>query len=115
MDNFFFGIVAVMRGGSFVLENILEYQLLWGFGLGFLVAALVHALLYGNSPRNFSDLLFKDKAIAFQKMAKAKRKKDGTYVGSYSEFKQTCSSVRVIFVMSVFIFLVIVLISIIKF
>lgn len=115
MENFFLGTQAILRGLSFFMKSVFQYPLFWGFGFGFLVSTLVHGFLVTSSPRNLPTLLFRDKAVSFQKIQAASRTEDGTYTASFSSFTKTIDIVRFIFSLSFFLFTLIILISLLKF
>ena len=115
MENFFLGTQAILQGLSFFIKSVSRYPLFWGFGFGFLISTLVHGFLITNSPRSLPTILFKDKAIGFEKIRADSRTKDGTYTSSFSAFIQTANLIRFFFTLSFFLFTLIILISILRF
>ncbi|MFC1618024.1 hypothetical protein ACFL2B_01965 [Patescibacteria group bacterium] len=115
MDNFFFGIIAAGRSLGLMVESMVQYQLVWGFAIGFIVSGLMHAFLVTERPRSIPALLFKDKAKAFEEIMDKERGEEGTYVSSYSSFKRLAGRTRLIFALSLLIFMIIILVSILSF
>ena len=66
MDNFIFGLSAVLQGTIKTLSQVMEYELFWGFILGFFTSTIVHTLLIVEKPTDIPFILFRDQAIAFE-------------------------------------------------
>ncbi len=113
MDNFIFGVGAIARGISQSLKGVSQYNLIWGFGLGFLVSTLVHGFIMSESPKDLPTVLFKDKMQSFQKISS--QSEDGTYTKSFSSFGKFVDKVKLFFGVSFFIFAIVVLIAVLKF
>ncbi|MFH0818373.1 MAG: hypothetical protein V1898_00010 [Patescibacteria group bacterium] len=115
MENFVFGVGAVSRAMSFTLKSIAQYQLLWGFGFGFFISTLVHGFLISDSPGHLSTILFQNRAESFEKINAIKRKANGTYNVSFSDFIKIVDRTRFVFSLALLVFMSTIFLALIKF
>lgn len=100
MENFFFGIQALLVGMIDVLRGITRFQLFWGFTLGFLVSTLVHAFLIANSVKELPTMVFDDKAISFEKIHA--REMNAPYIQSYTTYSKNVDKLKFVFYLAGF-------------
>ena len=105
MDNFIFGMQAVLNGTLVSVKQITQYQLFWGFSIGFLVSTIVHGFLISESPRQIPTILFQDKAVSFEKIHP--RKEDESFSSSFFLFSKTADKVKISFLLAALLFLLI--------
>ncbi len=95
MNNFFLGIKAIENNAVLMFKQLAEYQLFWGFAIGFLVATLVYGFLITDRPGQVPAVLFQDKSKSFEKFYK---RKDGkSYTKSFYDFSKKADRVKVSF------------------
>lgn len=114
MDNFIFGAQSIMTGLNSFVKSIMDYQLFWGFGFGFLISTFVHGFLTTGSARDIPSILFQDKAKSFEKVHARHRKEDGTYTRSFMDFMQLADVTKFLFSLSFFMFSLMILLSLIS-
>lgn len=108
LENFTLGILAIAKSIAIHFRILLAYPFFWGFGVGFLVAAIISSLVILENPTHIYRILYhKDPARSFKKIAK--KDKRGVYLDTFSEFQSVHVLVRFLFGASIFIFMVIVL------
>ena len=107
MDNFFFGIQAVVTGVIDLVRRITAYQLFWGFSLGFLVSTILHGFLLSDHPKFLPDMLLKDNATSFQKIFSQDSKR--TYNQSFQLYVKNVDKVKFVFALSFFLFALLIL------
>lgn len=72
-----------------------EYQLFWGFAIGFLVATMVYGFLITDHPSQVPSVLFQDKSKSFEKFYK--RQDGGHYIKSFYDFSKKADRVKIAF------------------
>lgn len=103
---------AIYSGALLTVRQIAQYQLFWGFASGFFVSTIVHGFLITENPKNIPTMLFKDKAISFQKVNK--RAEDQPFKASFFLFSKDVDKVKLTFglgALILFLLLIIVLIT----
>ncbi len=115
VENLIFGTGAIARGLSFTIKNIMQYQLFWGFALGFLISTLVHGFLVSDNPKQIPTMLFHNNTNGFLQINQSQRNPDGTYTVSFSKFIKMADKVRFLFGFAFFIFFIIILVALLKF
>lgn len=109
VDNFFFGMQAVLASVIDTLRIVSSYTMFIGFIIGFLAASVVHALLTAERASHVPSMLFRDPATSFSKVHPAAA--DGTYLNSYKDYASNVEKMKTVFYMSgvlIIIFLIIV-------
>jgi len=112
MTNFFYGIQANLYSLSITVKNATQYQLLWGFALGFFASTLVHAFLITENPAHLPVMLFNSKSQSFLKINKPNE--SGSFQVSYQKFSQTVDKVKFVFAVAVVFFLFIIFLALLK-
>ena len=111
MDNFFFGLQAVIAETIDLLRRLTAYELFWGFALGFLTATILHAFLFSLHPKYIPSILWQDQAISFQKMHKPNARH--VYKDSFEAHIVTVNKIKFVFALSgiiiAFLFLLVLL------
>ncbi|MFH1537076.1 MAG: hypothetical protein ABID45_03750 [Patescibacteria group bacterium] len=115
MENLIFGIQAISKGMSFTIKSILQYQLFWGFAIGFLVSTLVHGFLISDNYKHIPIILFRNRAHSFQKIHKKQGEKGHAFTASFDTFIKTVNKVRFVFALSFLLFMIIVLLALLRF
>jgi hypothetical protein len=113
MNNFIFGVDAVLSSLSGVLKVFIANPWFWGFSIGLLISTLVHGFILSANPKQVPIILFNSKADSFQKIHAPQ--KNGSYQVSYSEFAKIAEEVKLVFSLSLFLFLSIVLAALVIF
>jgi len=113
MNNFIFGVDAVLFSMSTIIKSLIRYPLFWGFAVGFLVSTLVHGFLISGNPKHVPVILFNENSASFQKLHK--QKKNGLYTNSYSDFLKIAERVKLVFSLAFLLFASIVLLALLKF
>lgn len=68
MDNFIHGTWALMRSLSLYLHMLTEYQVLWGFVIGFFVAVFIQIFILTENPKHLPTLLIYNAEKSFEKL-----------------------------------------------
>ncbi|MDP3970211.1 MAG: hypothetical protein Q8P90_00765 [bacterium] len=113
MENFILGIQANARELSLMLKYFARFELFWGFAIGFFVSTIAHGFIISDNPKHIPTILFSDNAVSFEKLYK--KDKEGSYLSSYSTFVKIVDKVKFIFSLSIFLFVFIVFISLIRY
>jgi hypothetical protein len=113
MNNFIFGVDAVLSNLSDILKLFTANPWFWGFSIGLLISTLTHGFILSANPKRVPVILFNSKAIGFQKLHQPQ--KNGLYKTSYSEFAKLAEEVKFVFSCSLFLFLAIVFAAVIRF
>lgn len=95
MDNFFYGLQAVIVGAIDLIRRITTYKLFWGFSLGFLTSTILHGFLLSDQPRHVVAMVLKDPATSFQKVFPADAKK--TFRHSYQAYVKRVGKMKLVF------------------
>jgi len=66
--NFIFGLVAVSKSLLLQIMELGQYQIVWGFFLGFFVATLLYVFIITENPRHVPMILFGEKQASFEKI-----------------------------------------------
>lgn len=111
--NLGYGLQNVAMNISSTVASLLRHQILWGFVLGFAVAATLFLFLSNDTPRNLPYLLGRNEMQSFNKLAH--QSFDGSFDMSYSKFKKQAAQTRVIFYAAFFALLVVVAIALLRF
>lgn len=102
MDNFFFGLQAVVSGSIDLIRRVAAHELFWGFSLGFLFSTLLHGFLLSEDPKHLPTMLLKDRAIAFQKMYPPDEK--NKYHKSFQTYVKNANRIQFTFLISGILF-----------
>ncbi len=106
MQNLIYGVKAVLGHGFSMAGQVTQYELFWGFALGFLVSTLVHGFLI-TDPKMVSTILLNDRAKSFEKLNA--RSDGGSYTASYAEFSKKADNVKFLFGLAALIVMLLVL------
>mgnify|MGYP001588506784 FL=1 len=98
MDNFFFGLQAVMVGTIDLVRRIFAYKVFWGFAFGFFVSTVFHAFLLSDNPRHIATMLLKDHASGFQKLYQPDTK--NVYHHSFRDYMKQVDKMKFTFSLS---------------
>lgn len=98
VDNFFYGLQAVLIGTVDTVRVAASYPLLIGFAVGFLTASVVHSLLNADHIAHVPSMLLRDASTSFQKVHPASA--DGTYQHSYTDYVKNVSRMKSVFYLS---------------
>ena len=98
MDNFFFGLQAVLSGAVELLRSVADYPLFWGFALGFFISTLIHGFLLTEHPSDLSSMLFHNHEKGYAKVSDAKRKH--TYPHSFEQYVQQSNQLKSVFALA---------------
>jgi len=79
----------------FMFKQVAEYQLFWGFVLGFFVATLVYGFFITDHPKQVPTILFRDKSKSFEKFYQ--RQENKPYVKSFYDFSKKADRVKIAF------------------
>lgn len=111
MLNFYYGLIAVLRGGSVSFQGVLEYEFIWGLLLGFFLATVVQAFVNTKYPQKLIPLIFSnDIAMSYSNVVTPDQQ--GVYKNmSFSHFTKMIYRLKLTFLLSVcilafFLFLV---------
>jgi hypothetical protein len=66
MDNFLYGLEAVLSNSWRSMLQLTQYQLFWGFAIGFFMSTMVHAFLATDSPKQAATMVFQKKENSYQ-------------------------------------------------
>lgn len=113
MENFIFGIQAIGRTLSLTLRSAAGLELFWGFTIGFLLTTVLIGVLTSSDPRQLSGMLAKQTADSFAETIKLD--KQGVYQRSYSRYRRLALSVKFCFGLAFFLFLLVIMVSIIRY
>ncbi|OGY85754.1 MAG: hypothetical protein A2233_02845 [Candidatus Kerfeldbacteria bacterium RIFOXYA2_FULL_38_24] len=113
MNNFILGIVAIVHGISNNVNQLVKFQLFWGFALGFFISTLVHAFLITDNPKHLPAMIFYDQSKSFEKISS--RSKNGTYEVSFKRFVVTVNKVKFVFALSFALFILIIFLALLKY
>ena len=111
MSNFILGIEADIYNLDSLIHMIIQYQLFWGFAIGFFVATLVYAFIISDHPRHVPIILMHKPADSFRKIYGLEKEGNEHH---FSFYEKMANSIRWIFSLSILIFMVIVLIAILQ-
>lgn len=113
MQNFIFGLQNIAYSIQLTLTLMLRQQLIWGFVLGFAASTLVHLIVLSDHPEQLRYMLTQTAPESFLQLTD--RQPNGTYTASYSYFRREHNRVRIIFYSTIFAFLVVVAIALLKY
>lgn len=113
VENFFLGLVAVSRGLSFSVKQLVLLPHFQGFVFGFVLATILFAFFAKSELPSLSNLFFADPAMGFQKQSR--QGKDGQYDVSYTKYKKLVVRARLALYVFIAAFFVAVIISLWKF
>lgn len=113
MDNFIYGLKAVWESGSVLLNQMIKYQVFWGFLIGFFAATMVYGFLMTEHPRQVASVLFQEKSKSFERWGK--RRDDGTFSESFYAFSQKAERIKAAFLLAVLTLILFILITIVSF
>jgi hypothetical protein len=66
MDNFLYGLEAILTNSWRSMIQLTQYQLFWGFAIGFFMSTLVHAFLATENPKQAAAMVLQKKENSFQ-------------------------------------------------
>jgi hypothetical protein len=113
MENFLFGIENIATNINSTTVALFRHPLVWGFILGFGASTLVHLFIVVDKPGVLPKMIAQKPTQSFREIAS--QNKSGVYSESYSKFRQEVNRVRIIFYSVMLAFLIIVIISLIRF
>jgi len=111
MENFRLGIEAAAYNLSSLLHTIIQYQLFWGFAIGFLVSTLVHAFLMSDHPSHVPYILTHGTDESFEKIYGQEGDKDTHH---YAIFTKMAGSIKWIFSFAILLFMTIILVALVR-
>lgn len=109
MKNFFWGLQAIVENFFFFSRQLSQYQLFWGFVVGFFVATLFYGFLITDSPKQVPAVLFHDSSSSFQKLYQ--RKEGQPYATSFYDFSKKANRVKTSFILAGLLAVLLALIS----
>lgn len=109
MENFLYGIEAIARGTWATIVTLGNYELFWGFALGFLVSTFAHMFVITDKPSHIPLMLFSDKVDGFKKISHKDAK--GTYTTSFEHFSRTVDRVQLLVGLGLLMLFVILLVA----
>jgi hypothetical protein len=92
MDNFFFGLQAIMTDLIDLFRLIAAYQLFWGFSIGFLASTILHAFITSDDAKHVPLMAFSDKAKSFEKIYS--RDPNSSYQHSYFAYSKNVDKLK---------------------
>ena len=95
-----------------ILISFLYHQLVLGFAFGFLAATGIYIILLAEEPSHIPKMIIHKPNVCFDKIATKNEK--GTYQTSYSEFQKTYNKVKILFYLTILVFLLVAGISLLK-
>ena len=98
MDNFFFGLQAVLSGMIDLLRSVADYPLFWGFALGFLISTLIHGFLLSEHPSDLTPMLFHDNVKGYATVSDENRKH--MYPHSFEQYEQRANKLKSVFALA---------------
>jgi len=113
MENFLYGLKAIFKEFGFLAQEAAQQQLFWGFGLGFLVATIIHGFLITDHPKEVPRLLFGDAAKNFERLHQ--KADSGAYQVSYHDFVKRSNRVKGIFAFSASMMLMLAIVALLIF
>ncbi|HBK34139.1 TPA: hypothetical protein DEP34_00175 [Candidatus Uhrbacteria bacterium] len=109
MKNFFWGLQAITENFLFFSKQLSQYQLFWGFAVGFFVATLFYGFLITDHPKQVPTVLFHDSSSSFQKIYQ--RKEGQAYSTSFYDFSKKANRLKTAFLLAGILAIVLTLIS----
>lgn len=113
MENFLFGIENIAYNINSTTLALLRHPLVWGFILGFSASSLIHLFVITDRPTMIPQMLRKKPKESFETIAKSDE--SNTYLISYTKYRQDVNKVRIVFYSALLAFLVVVIITLIRF
>ncbi len=96
MDNAVFAIQASERSLDLFFTSLVQYELFWGFLIGFVVASIIYGFIITENPKQMAAMLLYDKGESFEKLYH--RNPDGSYEVSYSTHSSKVDKFKLKFV-----------------
>ena len=87
-----YGLEAVLSNSWRSMLQLTQYQLFWGFAIGFLMSTMVHAFLATESPAHTASMVFQKKENSYQKIHKTNV--DEGQPGHYDTHSQQVDQMR---------------------
>lgn len=110
MKNFIFGIQAIIHGLGDMLAQVAQYQMFWGFAIGFFVSTVMHGFLITEHPKQIPTMFLLDTSKSFSKLHQ--QKTDGTYDVSYTQFLVRAQKIKFIFGLAITLFFAIIILAV---
>jgi|GEM_PF-3687341 len=95
VDNFFFGVQAILSSIVDTLRITSRYPMFIGFIMGFATASIIHAMLTAEHVRHIPSMVLRDPSISFQKVYPPAS--DGTFSHSYIAYARNVQRMKTIF------------------
>ena len=113
MSNLIFGLQSGTRSLSILIRSLIEYQLFWGFILGFLVSTGVYGFIITENPKQMATMLLYDQSKSFEKMYT--KSASGAYTVSYMAHARTVNRLKFITMLFGVTFIIMVTIALLRY
>lgn len=95
VDNFFFGVQAILASVVDTLRVTSRYPMFIGFIIGFGAASVIHAMLTAEHVKHIPAMVLRDPSVSFQKMYPAGQ--DGAFTHSYADYARNVERMKTVF------------------
>lgn len=112
-ENFLFGLQALFRSINLTVTEFVQLDLIQGVFLGFLLATLIHMIVYSDRIRYFRSYVFGDPALFFEEVHN-KFPGEG-YMQSYMAFKKALLRVRFALYLTIVVFLLLIVLVVFRY
>ncbi len=113
VDNFFFGVQAILASVVDTLRVTSRFPMFIGFVIGFGAASVIHAMLTAEHVKHLPSMVLHDPSVSFQKMYPAGS--DGTFSHSYADYTKNVERIKTVFFTSTLLLILLLMLATIAF